>query len=102
MLRYTLENMKTRLWRDQFFIKETDPDTLRRFFDKLLTDAGLTVVGFTEKHFEPHGYTAVWILAESHFAIHTFPEQGETACELSCCNLEKYYRFLELVDPYTI
>ncbi|MEP7162877.1 MAG: S-adenosylmethionine decarboxylase [Candidatus Moraniibacteriota bacterium] len=94
--------MKARLWRDQFFIRETDPAALKQFFDKLLLEAGLSVVGFTDKHFEPQGYTAVWVLSESHFAVHTFPEQQETSCELSCCNLEKYNRFLELVDFYTI
>lgn len=94
--------MKTRLWRDQFYIQETNPQALKEFFNKLLQEAGLTIVGFTENYFEPQGYTAVWILAESHFAVHTFPEQNETACELSCCNLEKYHRFLELIDPYTI
>ena len=57
---------------------------------------------FTETNLvtgEPEGYTALWLLGESHFAIHTFPEEQKTYIELSSCNLE-YYEFFK-ANVYT-
>lgn len=65
-------------------------------FDDLLCKAGFTILGVRAHHFHPQGYTALWLLSESHFAVHTFPEFGKTYIELSSCNLEYYQRFLEL------
>ena len=53
-----------------------------------------------EHHFEPQGYTALYLLAESHFAVHTFPEFGRTYYELSSCNMEYYVRFIELTKDW--
>lgn len=50
----------------------------------------------TEHHFSPQGYTALWLLSESHFAVHTFPEFGRTYIELSSCNLDFYLNFLSM------
>lgn len=46
------------------------------------------------KWFTEEGYTAIWLLGESHFAIHTFPEQGKTYIELTSCNPEKHDFFV--------
>ena len=48
-----------------------------------------------EHSFQPQGYTAIWLLAESHFAIHTFPEENKTYIELSSCNRTMYHAFLK-------
>jgi len=53
-----------------------------------------------EHNFAPQGYTAIWLLSESHFAIHTFPEEHKTYIELSSCNREMYDRFLEELKLY--
>ena len=63
---------------------------------------GVAIVGFKEAHFEPQGYTAVWILAESHLAVHTFPEAGRTYCELASCNREKFVAYLSLMEPLEV
>ena len=34
---------------------------------------------------EPGGVTGLYLLAESHLACHTFPEQGRAAFNLYCC-----------------
>lgn len=47
-----------------------------------------------EHYFEPQGYTCLWLLSESHFAIHTFPEANKTYIELSSCNRQMYENFL--------
>lgn len=63
-------------------------------FDKILRRSGFNVLNVSEHHFQPQGYTALWLLCESHFAVHTFPEFGRSYIELSSCNLEYYQNFL--------
>lgn len=94
--------MKARIWNHRSWIGETDSARLHERFDAMLQQAGFGQVGFSEAHFEPHGYTAVWLLAESHFALHTFPEEGRSYCELSSCNREKFVALIELIEPHEI
>ncbi len=57
--------------------------------NELLLQSGFTVLNFIEHVFQPQGYTAIWLLAESHLAIHTFPEHNTTFIELCSCSEEK-------------
>ena len=41
--------------------------------------------GGNEKFFEPHGYTKVELLSESHAAIHTYPEYDRLVVMLNTC-----------------
>jgi len=65
---------------------------------KLLIDSNFGIEDKIEKHFEPFGYTGLWLLSESHFAIHTFPEENKTYIELSSCIEEPFNKFLEFYD----
>ena len=38
--------------------------------------------------FNPHGVTAVALLAESHISIHTWPENGDAVCDVFTCGDE--------------
>lgn len=49
-------------------------------------DAGLTVVGERFFQFEPQGVTGTVLLAESHIAIHTWPESGFATVDVYVCN----------------
>lgn len=49
-------------------------------------DAGLTVVGERFFQFEPQGVTGTVLLAESHIAIHTWPEAGFVTVDVYVCN----------------
>ena len=77
-------------------IEETNPFELRKKYDSKLRESGFGVLSFVEYNFEPHGYTALWLLSESHFAIHTFPEEGKSYIELSSCIENQYVKFMEL------
>ena len=48
--------------------------------------AGLTVVGERFHQFEPQGVTGTVLLAESHIAIHTWPEAGFVTVDVYVCN----------------
>jgi len=80
----------------QNWIEETNPFELRKKYDTQLKESGFGVLSFVEYNFEPHGYTALWLLSESHFAIHTFPEEGKSYIELSSCIEKQYVKFMEL------
>ena len=69
--------MQAKIWNHAQWVKETDPKALRGMFDELLRKAGFNVLSCTEHHFSPQGYTALWLLSESHFAVHTFLSSGE-------------------------
>ena len=66
-------------------------------------DAGLTVVGERFHQFEPQGVTGTVLLAESHVAIHTWPEAGFVTVDVYACTLttdntakaEQLFRALE-------
>jgi S-adenosylmethionine decarboxylase len=47
--------------------------------------SGATIVTETFHHFSPHGVSGAVIIAESHLAIHTWPEFGYAAVDLFTC-----------------
>lgn len=47
--------------------------------------SGATIVTDTFHHFSPHGVSGAVIIAESHLAIHTWPEYGYAAVDLFTC-----------------
>lgn len=46
---------------------------------------GATVVAHCFHHFAPHGVSGVVVIAESHLALHTWPEHGFAALDLFTC-----------------
>lgn len=52
---------------------------------ELLKKAGFQVLDSVEHKFSPQGYTFVALLAESHFAVHTYPEYGTIYFNLHSC-----------------
>lgn len=54
--------------------------------------SGATIVDEVFHLFNPHGVSGVVVIAESHLAIHTWPEYGYAAVDLFTCGEE--------VDPW--
>jgi len=52
---------------------------------------GATIVAQKFHHFSPYGVSGVVVIAESHLAIHTWPEYGYAAVDLFTCG--------DTVDP---
>lgn len=48
-------------------------------------EAGATILDVSEHQFSPNGVTVLVLLAESHLAIHTWPEHGEAAVDVFTC-----------------
>jgi len=94
--------MKAQMFNDQRWIRNDqfvrpEPQMIRLLFEGMLLEAGFGVVNYMEHRFEPHGFTAIWLLSESHLAIHTFPEEELVYVEMSSCVEEQYKRYLELM-----
>lgn len=64
-----------------------DPAALRAGCLQAVATAGLTPVGELFHRFEPGGgVTGVVLLAESHLAVHTWPELGAVTIDVYVCN----------------
>jgi S-adenosylmethionine decarboxylase proenzyme len=67
-----------------------------RFVENSLKEAavkaGSTIVESVFRRFDPHGISGVVVIAESHLAVHTWPEYGYAAVDLFTCG--------ENVDPW--
>lgn len=68
------------------------PETIRTELVRAVTLAGATPLHEVVHAFSPHGVTGVVVIAESHFAIHTWPEHAFAAVDLFTCG--------DTVDPY--
>jgi S-adenosylmethionine decarboxylase len=64
-----------------------DQTALRGLFDVIVSEMKLRPVGEPVWHQFPEtgGVTGVWLLQESHLALHSFPEHGSLCLNLFCC-----------------
>lgn len=62
-----------------------DVDYIRDNMLEAAIKSGATIVTETFHHFSPHGVSGAVIIAESHLAIHTWPEYGYAAVDLFTC-----------------
>ena len=78
------------MWGVQFQLLN-ELDTLKKWMAQAVEKAGATIISVQEKPFEPQGVTVLFLLSESHFSIHTYPEKGFAALDCYTCG--------EAVDP---
>lgn len=62
-----------------------DAERVRGALEATVEAARLTLLAQELRRFEPQGVTALALLAESHLAIHTWPEHGAFAADLFHC-----------------
>lgn len=84
--------MKAEIFNVSGWVNEIDPDKLFEFYNTLLLESNFKILNFMQHNFTPVGWTGLWLLGESHFAVHTFPEESKSYIELSSCN-EEYYNY---------
>jgi S-adenosylmethionine decarboxylase proenzyme len=68
------------------------PESLRAELLAAVDRSGATPIHDFVHNFTPHGVTGIVVIAESHFAIHTWPEYGFAAVDLFTCG--------DTVDPW--
>ena len=47
--------------------------------------SGATICGSQVKHFEPTGFTALYLLSESHVSVHTYPDERSLFFDAFTC-----------------
>lgn len=77
------------------WVTETNPIKLMKGYETLLLESGFKIVNSCFKFFEPQGFTGLYLLAESHLAIHTFPEREKTYIELTSCVQTPFDNFVK-------
>jgi len=69
--------------------------------DRIVIDMALHVVATSVHVFpDPGGITAMYLLAESHLTIHTFPETGIATLNAYCCKPRTPARWRELFGEH--
>lgn len=58
----------------------------REVLEEIVRKCKLTVVNTCGHQFTPRGYTFVYLLSESHFSIHTYPEHKMCYIDIFCCS----------------
>jgi len=62
-----------------------DPKHSERILVDAVNRSGATIIQPFFHHFSPHGVSGVVVIAESHVAIHTWPEYGYCAVDIFTC-----------------
>lgn len=86
--------MKAQIFNFKCWVSETDPGKLYVGLTKLLRASDFKIMNVEEHYFAPYGYTALWLISESHLAVHTWPEENRSYIELSSCNQAKQEKFI--------
>lgn len=88
--------MKATMYNYNTWIKYEDEEKIILRLEKNLKESGFTIIDKVEHYFAVQGYTGLWLLAESHLAVHTFPEDNKIYIEISSCVKEYFDKFLKL------
>ena len=62
-----------------------DPAVIIGAMERACEVSGATVVDRTGHMFSPYGVTVMFVVAESHLAVHTWPEYGYAAVDVFTC-----------------
>ena len=97
------KTVSAEIYNFRVWIDEISPEIISRELTTMLTDCGYHILNQIEHYFPVKGYTALWLLAESHLAVHTFPEDKVSYIELSGCNKSHNELFRErFADKFNI
>ncbi len=62
-----------------------DIDLIKKYMEEAAEKSNATIVNSAFHRFSPHGVSGVVVIAESHLAIHTWPEYSYAAVDLFTC-----------------
>jgi S-adenosylmethionine decarboxylase len=62
-----------------------DQKTLEKYLLEAVRLSGATTIQPFFHQFSPHGISGIVLIAESHFALHTWPEYGYCAMDIFTC-----------------
>ena len=62
-----------------------DKEYVKQSLEQAIENCGATLINICVHKFSPYGVTATATLAESHMAVHTWPEHGYLGADLFFC-----------------
>lgn len=65
--------------------KLKDNQFLKKIVLEGLKNEGFTILGEQSHNFEPHGFSIIVLLSESHASMHTYPEYGSLHFGIYTC-----------------
>ena len=75
------------------------PNEISKMLDYICNLYKYTILQKTQHIFEPQGFTALYLLSESHISIHTFPENNYAAIDIyTCRNYENNNIYIEIYN----
>jgi len=60
-------------------------EQLQTLMNDICAKYDYSILKINAHRFEPHGFSILYLLSESHMSIHTFPEQNYIAFDLYTC-----------------
>ena len=75
-----------------------DTEYIRQSLMDAISVGEATLIDLCVHQFSPHGVTATATLAESHIAIHTWPELGYFAADLFFCGHGNPHKAIEILQ----
>ncbi len=73
-------------------------DIIEEVMIKSVEVSGATMIKPFFHQFSPHGVSGICVVAESHFAIHTWPEHGYAAVDLFSCGEFDYMEAMKFIS----
>jgi S-adenosylmethionine decarboxylase len=61
------------------------PIQITNLLDRICETYEYTILQKNKHEFTPQGFTALYLLSESHISIHTFPEKNYAAIDIYTC-----------------
>ena len=76
-------------------------ETIKPLMEEIINKCKLNVVGELKHQFHPVGVTLLYLLSESHFSIHTYPQMKACSIDLYTCNLTTDFdKVLDIIYKY--
>jgi S-adenosylmethionine decarboxylase len=66
-----------------------DSGLLKKIVSQALKEDNFGILRENHHDFEPQGYTGMWLLSESHAAMHTYPEHKSIYFQIYSCRGER-------------
>lgn len=93
--------MKAEIYNQSCWVYGISDMDIENIFRNLLVQADFFVIDSIKHDFVPHGSTILWLIGESHLAVHSFPEINVLYIELSSCVESKAESFWEFFRKWS-
>ncbi len=84
-MQITGKHVTADIWLNEYMM---DAAAVMNLVRDALKCSKMTILGSTVHDFGGGAFTGVWLLAESHFSIHTFPERNYVSVDCYTCGSE--------------